>query len=212
MSVTNNNPCLRDIIVSTFECLEEFPDDSRKVFCKICKATILALSMKRANIHVNSRHHQKKLNGEEIPIRKFELKWLQDIRFKLWLEVVPGDEFKFRCKICNVDRTCIGGISNVTRHAQQPEHVNNCKTAGVQSMDDLQGEDIYDSVQSFENRRIIRETEYAKLGCLTNTPYQTMGKFLKFFQETDPAVLQKMTARRYRLWLEMFWLHGKNLE
>ena len=61
-------------------------------------------------------------------------------------------------------------------------------------LDNLSVEVIYESENSFDTLFKTREVEFIQLGCDTNTPYQTMPKFLKFLQETNPAILQKMCA------------------
>ena len=107
---------------------------------------------------------------------------------------MPEDETKFRCTLCQVERSCACGICNVVRHAEMPDHVKKCKETGLKTMDDLLAEVIHESENSFNVRLKTREVEFVQLGCDTNTPYRTMPKFLKFFQETDPAILHKMIA------------------
>ena len=177
--------------------LQEVHDDGKKVLCTICNQELLAVSMQRFQSHVESKTHQKNLNhneGKDSKSKKFSLKWLQDVRFDSWLQAVPEDETKFRCTLCQVERSCACGVSNVVRHAEMPDHVKKCKENGLKTLDDLSAEVIYESGNSFNVRLKTREVEFVQLGCDTNTPYRTMPKFLKFFQETDPAILQKMTA------------------
>ena len=41
--------------------------------------------------------------------------------------------------------------------------------------------------------------EYVRLGGATNFPFRTMSQFLKFFQETDPVILQHMKAGKRKV-------------
>ena len=65
----------------------EVPNNRRKVYCTICKQDLLAVCMKRSQIHIESKHHQKHLHDNESKdneSRKFAQKWLQDIPFESW--------------------------------------------------------------------------------------------------------------------------------
>ena len=75
-----------------------------------------------------------------------------------------------------------------------PDHVKKCKETGLKALDDLSAEVIYESENSFNVRLKTHEVEFVQLGCDTITPYRTMPKFLKFCQETDPAIFQEITA------------------
>ena len=184
-------------LIKGYPFLQEVHDDGKKVLCTIRNQELLAVSMKRFQSHVESKTHQKNLNhneGKDNKFQKFSLKCLQDVRFNSWLQAVPEDESKFRCTLCQVERSCACGVGNVVRHAEMPDHVQECKETGLKTLDDLSAEVIYESENSFNIRLKTREVEFVQLGCDTNTTYRTMPKFLKFFQETDPANLQKMTA------------------
>ena len=88
-----------------------------------------------------------------------------------WLQAVPEDEIKFRCTLCQVERSCVCGVGNVVRHAEMPDHVQKCKETGLKTLDDLSAEVIYESENSFNIRLKTREVEFVQLGCDTNTPY-----------------------------------------
>ena len=126
--------------------------------------------------------------------RKFAQKWLQDIRFESWLKMVPNDERQFRCSVCSLNASCDGGVSNVLRHAEKSEHIQNCQKLGIKYLDQLQPEEIYESKISFKNRVKSAEADYVRLICETNTPFHSAPKFLHFFQNVDPAILKAMTA------------------
>ncbi|XP_033222384.1 uncharacterized protein LOC117176297 [Belonocnema kinseyi] len=186
--------------LNDFPCIEELPNDNTKFLCTICKQKYKVVNKQRLRAHVESKRHQKMQNNEfkrsekEDAIHKFLPKWLEDIRFKSWLQMVPKDENKFHCTLCNVDRMCTGGVGNLIRHADAPEHVKNSIESGIETLQDIPAEDIHDSIQSFEDRKKTREIQFANLGRAANIPYSTMTKILTFFQETDPTILQHMTA------------------
>ena len=119
----------------------------------------------------------------------------QDVPFDSWMQAVPDDETKFRGTLCQVEGSCACGVGTVVRHAQIPDHVKKCKETDLKTRDDLSAEVIYESENSFNARFKTREVEFVQFECDTNTPYRTIPKFLKFFQETDPAILQRMTER-----------------
>ena len=171
--------------------------DSSSIFCAICNLSFQATKTQKIEKHLNSKFHLKNSNDDEDKQSrsgKFLLKWLEDVRFESWLQVVPNDEHKFRCTLCNFDGSCSGGISNILRHAEKEGHIQKCKEAGSKTLNDLSAENIYESETSFHAQLKQREIEFVELGVSTNTPFRTLPKFLDFFQKTKPAILQSMTA------------------
>ena len=105
---------------------QEVHDDGKKDFCTICNQELLAVSMEMFQSHVESKTHQKNLNhndGKDNKCKKFSLKLFQDARFDSWLQEVPQDETKFRCTLCQVERSCACGVGNVVRHAEMSDYV-----------------------------------------------------------------------------------------
>ena len=84
--------------------------------------------------------------------------------------------YKFCCTLCNVERSCASGVSNLIRYAETPEHDGKCIENGIESINDIPPEIIYDSIDSFENRKKVREIEFAKLGCAANIQYRMVPK------------------------------------
>ena len=186
--------------MNDFPFIQEVTQDKRKCLCTIWNKEFIVVNKKILKNHIDSQRHQK-MQRNELQCREkketshiFLEKWLEDIRFKSWLQKVPTDIYKFCWTLCNVERSCASGVSNLIRHAETPEHAGKCIENGIESIDDIPPEIIYDSIDSFENRKKVREIEFAKLGCAGNIPYRTMPKIFKLFQDTDSTVLKHMTA------------------
>lgn len=61
--------------------------------------------------------------------RSFSEAWLNDERFKSWLQKVPSDDSLFHCTICTKNFMC-GPVSNIIRHAESAQHKTNISLHG----------------------------------------------------------------------------------
>lgn len=95
----------------------------------------------------------------------FQFNWLQDPKFKDWLQQVPSDNTKAHCKICNFTMFLSNmGRSALTSHSKRKEHQRRMKASlqspqlqcfsvlGVSSKSPTVG----DSSESFPNLLNIR--------------------------------------------------------
>ena len=116
------------------------PKDSSSIFCAIGNLSFQATKTQKLEKHIHSKFHLKHSNDnedEQSRSGKFLLKWLEDVCFESWLQVVPNDEQKFRCTLCNFDGSCSGGMRNILRPAKKEDHIQKCKEACFKTLDDL---------------------------------------------------------------------------
>lgn len=70
----------------------------------------------------NSRQ-VKKIKLSKPKMKKFNVKWLEDPGFKMWLKALPNNNKKCVCKVCNTEILC--GKSELTKHALGKKHLKN---------------------------------------------------------------------------------------
>ena len=102
------------------ECIVKDPNNETNFMCLICNIRQKASSKTSVTKHLDSIIHENNIKsaatgvnaGQNKPSSKriFMLTWLEDPRFESWLQACPNDEYKFHCKVCNVDCTCTAGI------------------------------------------------------------------------------------------------------
>lgn len=56
-------------------------------------------------------------------IKAFNLKWLEEEKFKFWLKAVPENKAKCLCKVCNKVLAC--GKSELIKHSEGVKHIKN---------------------------------------------------------------------------------------
>ena len=109
-----------------YHLFKEKPKDSSSIFRAICNLSLQATKTQKIEKHLHSKFHLKHSNDNEDKQSrsgKFLQKWLEDVRFEPWLQVVPNDEHKFCCTLCNYDGSCSGGMSNILRDAEKVDQI-----------------------------------------------------------------------------------------
>ena len=182
--------------------IRKVSSDESLFYCIICNKEMSCYSSHVAR-HANSASHKDKMkqniSDDNISPRtkiskyniKFQKEWLDIALFKPWLREVSNDKRAFFYTFCN--KSFIGDLSNVYRHAFSKKHVEQNKQQETDEDVDMIEESI-----SLKERRKLAEIRYAALIADRNIPFQTAKDILNFFQEIgkDSDVLQKMSMSR----------------
>ncbi|KAM0726713.1 hypothetical protein ACS0PU_007897 [Formica fusca] len=141
-------------------------------------------------LNADNRSLNKKLTEKH----KFKQRWLEIELFKPWLREVSHDKNSFFCSFC--DKSMVGGLSQIYRHAESIAHIEICKNNKTETKNTDESINMTDeSLLSFEERKKSAEIRYAALIADKNISHQTAKEILSFFQEVgkDPNVLKSMS-------------------
>ena len=174
--------------------------------CSICNKNFSCNSthiLRHADsaFHKNNLKENALLNNDDVnlPIKKsrksvFQPAWLEIKEYKFWLREIPHNANSFFCLIC--DRSIIGGLSQIHRHAESTIHVNKCKDTDKNELNDELNSN--EESESLDERTKSAEIKYAALIADKHISHQTAKDILSFFQHVgkDPNVLKSMSMGR----------------
>lgn len=134
------------------------------------------------------------VSSNKKPRKQFRQAWLDIEQFKPWLREVQDDANKFSCMICN--KVLIGGLTEITRHAESETHKNNFEKYDVQTSESNKELNMQtdESFLLFEEQKKLAEIRYAALIANHNISHQTAKIILNFFQDVgnNSNVLKNM--------------------
>ena len=139
-------------------------------------------------------------------LHKFSHSWLEDRRFKDWLQEVEDDPHSFRCRFCSKNEegpySCRSGRISIQQHSRTKIHTSRCIEAGIEVFDDLDAAVDLELPSSFQNRKTAMEIQYAAFISKFRLSYRVAASVLKFFKALavrDPVVLQDMQMGKSKI-------------